>query len=96
VPATAMGTPSSRTGRSVTHAAGAITEIDSVTVKRALSIVAVLVGLMTIAVAGLAAVSKADDRMTNRQPLGSSPQCTGPIWIPAGIVQREPRSRPMA
>jgi hypothetical protein len=53
---------SPHTGRSVTHAAGAITEIDSVTVKRALSIVAVLVGLMTIAVAGLAAVSKADDR----------------------------------
>jgi hypothetical protein len=71
---------SPHTGRSATHAAGAITEIDSVTVKRALSIVAVLVGLMTIAVAGLATVfSKADDRMTNRQPLGPSPQCTVPI-----------------
>ena len=63
-----MGTPSSRTGRSITHAAGAITEINSVTIKRALSIVAALVGLMTIAVAGLAAVSKADDRMTKRPP----------------------------
>ena len=63
-----METPSSRTGRSVTHAAGAITEIDSVTVKRALSIVAALVGLMIIAIAGLAAVSKADDRMMKRPP----------------------------
>jgi hypothetical protein len=63
-----MATPSSRTGRSVTHAAGAITEIDSVTIKRALSIVAVLAGLMTISVAGLATVSKADDRMTKRPP----------------------------
>ena len=53
-----MRTPSSRTGRSVTHAAGAVTEIDSVTIKRALSVVAVLIGLMIIAVAGLAAVSK--------------------------------------
>jgi hypothetical protein len=56
------------TAWSATHAAGAITEIDSVTIKRALSIVAVLAGLMTIAVAGLAAVSKADDRMTKRPP----------------------------
>jgi hypothetical protein len=63
-----MATPSSRTGRSITHAAGAITEIDSVTIKRALSIVAVLAGLMTIPVAGLATVSKADDRMTKRPP----------------------------
>jgi uncharacterized membrane protein (Fun14 family) len=66
VPATA--TSSSRTGQSVTHAAGAITEIDSVTVKRALSIVAVLVGLMTIAVAGLAAVLKVEVQVTKRRP----------------------------
>jgi hypothetical protein len=39
-----------------------------VTVKRALSVVAAFVGLMTIAVAGLATVSKADDRMTKRPP----------------------------
>ena len=44
-------------------------------------LVAALVGLMTIAVAGLTTVfSKADDRMTNHQPLGSSPQCTVPIF----------------
>jgi hypothetical protein len=41
---------SPHTGRSITHAAGAIIEIDSVTIKRALSIVAILIGLMTIAV----------------------------------------------
>ena len=63
-----MRTPSSRTGRSVTHAAGAITEIDSVAVKRALSIVAALVGLMIIAVAGLAAVLKVEVQMTKRRP----------------------------
>jgi hypothetical protein len=71
---------SPHTGRSITHAAGAIIEIDSVTIKRALSIVAILVGLMIIAVAGLATVfSKINDRMTRRQPLGPSPQCTVPI-----------------
>jgi hypothetical protein len=35
---------SPHTGRSITHAAGAIIEIDSVTIKRALSIVAILIG----------------------------------------------------
>ena len=63
-----METPSSRTRRAVTHTAGAITEIDSVTIKRALSIVAILIGLMTIAVAGLAAVSKVEVQMTKRRP----------------------------
>jgi hypothetical protein len=63
-----MATPSSRTRRAVTHTAGAITEIDSVTIKRALSIVAVLAGLMTIAVTGLATLSKAEVQMTKRPP----------------------------
>ena len=50
------------------HAAGAITEIDSVTVKRALSIVAAFVGLMTIAVVGLWTVLKAEVQMSKRPP----------------------------
>jgi hypothetical protein len=92
-----MATPSSRTGRSVTHAAGAITEIDSVTVKRALSIVAAFVGLMTIAVAGLAAVSKAEDWMTKRQPSGPPPPSGygfTPIYTPAGNGRRDLHSPP--
>jgi hypothetical protein len=87
---------SPHTGRSVTHTAGAITEIDTVTVKRALSIVTILVGLMAIAVADLATVfSKADDRMTKRQPSGSSPACAVPIHTPAGNGRRDLHSPPI-
>jgi len=83
---------SPHTGRSITHAAGAIIEIDSVTIKRALSIVAILIGLMTIAVAGLATVLKAEVQMTTRQPSGPPPPSGygfTPIYTPAGNGRRD-------